>query len=167
MEEKDFLHKMENLKMPEVNVSASQRQIKLALLNTKKSAAWGIWFLIIPVLFLCCVLIKYLFHWDWGIATNFIEWFARLDHQTGTHWITPVLFVLLPAIGVVVNLLAILHFVYDKLTKELIITVKLRWFNIILAAVSIGIMGIIFLYVLTENAMEQGIRKYDIEWQSK
>jgi hypothetical protein len=108
-----------------------------------------------------------LFHWDWGIATNVIEWFARLDHQTGTHWITPVLFVLLPATGVVVNLLAILHFVYDKLTKELIITVKLRWFNILLAAISIGIMGIIFLYVLTENAMEQGIRKYDIEWQSK
>ncbi len=163
MEEKDFLHKMENLKMPEVNVSASQRQIKLALLSTKKSAAWGIWFLIIPALFLCCVVIKYLFHWDWGIATNFIEWFARLDHQTGTHWITPVLFVLLPAIGVVVNLLAILHFVYDKLTKELIITVKLRWFNIILAAISIGIAGIIFLYALAENAMEEGIRKYNTE----
>ena len=163
MEEKDFLSKMENLNKPEVNVEALQRQIKLALLNTKKSAAWGTWFLIVPIFFFICVTIKYLFHWNWGLADDFIEWIARLDHQSGTGWISPVLFVLLPAVGAVVNLLAIMHFVYDKFTKELIVTIKIKWFNIILAVISIGIIGVIFLYALTENAMERGIRKYEIE----
>jgi hypothetical protein len=163
MEEKDFLNKMENLKKPEVNAGASQRQVKLALLNTKKSAAWGTWFLVVPAFFFCCVAIKYLFHWNWGIADNFIEWIARLDHQGGTRWISPVFFVLLPAIGAVTNLLAIIHFGYDRLSKELIVTIRIRWVNIILAIISIGVVTIIFLYALTENAMEKGIRKYGIE----
>ena len=163
MEEKEFLNKMENLQKPEINAGASQRQIKLALLNTKKSAAWGVWFLVVPLFFFCCVAVKYLFHWNWGIAGGFIEWIARLDHETGTGWLSPVFFVLLPAIGAIVNLLAIIHFVYDKLTRELIITIRIKWLNIILAIISIAIIGVIFLYALTENAMEKGIRKYEIE----
>ena len=161
MEEKEFLNKMENLKKPEISSEASQRQIKLALLNTKRSAVWGSWFLIIPLFFFACVTIKYLFHWNWGIADNFIEWMARLDKQAGTGWISPVLFVLLPVIGAVVNLLAIMHFVYDKLTKELIVTIKLKWLNIILAIISIGFVGIVLLYVITENSIEKGIRIAD------
>jgi hypothetical protein len=167
MGEKDFLNKMENLKKPEVNADASQRQIKLALLNTKKSAAWGTWFLIVPIFFFSCVAIKYLFHWNWGIADGFIEWIARLDHQTATGWVSPVLFVLLPAIGAIVNLLAIMHFIYDKPTRELIVTIRIKWFNIILAAISIGFIAIVLLYAIAENSAERAIKKYDIEWRSK
>ena len=158
MEENDFLNKMENLKKPEINAGASQRQIRLVLLNTKKSAAWGIWFLVIPIFFFSCVVIKYLFHWNWGIADNFLDWNARLDKQTGTGWISPVVFVLLPAIGALVNLLAIMHFVYDRLTKELIITIRMKWLNIILAIMSIVFVGIVLLYLITENSIEKGIR---------
>ena len=167
MEENDFLNKMENLKKPEGNVEASRRQIKLALMNTKKSAAWGTWFLVVPIFFFCAVVIKYLFQWNWGIADNFIEWIARLDHQRGMGWISPVIFVLLPAIGAIVNLLAIMHFVYDKLTRELIVTIKFKWFNIILAVISMGFIAIILLYLIAENSAERAIRKYDIEWRSK
>jgi len=52
---------------------------------------------------------------------------------------------------------------YDNLTRELIVTIKLKWFNIIPAAIGIGIVGIIFFYALNENTMEKGIRKHDIE----
>jgi hypothetical protein len=167
MEEKDFLNKMENLKKPEVNAEASRQQIKLVLMNTKKSANWSIWFLIIPLLFFCCVAIKYLFQWNWGIADRFIEWTAKLDKQAATAWLTPVLFVLLPAIGAILNLLAIMHFMYDRLTKELLITIKIKWLNIILAAISIGFIAIVILYAIVENSAERAIRKYDVEVQSK
>ncbi len=167
MEEKDFINKMENLKKPEVNAEASQRQIKLAIMNTQKSATWGVWFLVVPIFFFCCVAIKYLFHWNWGIADNFIEWIARLDHQTATGWVSPVLFVLLPAIGAIVNLLAVMHFVYNKLTRELIVTIKLKWFNIILAIISIGLIAVILLYAIVENSAERAIKKYDVEWRTK
>ena len=112
---------MENLKKPDVPANASRRQTKIAILNAKKSAAWGIWFIAIPVFFLACVTIKYLFHWTWGVSDNLIEWMANMDQHSATAWITPVLFVLLPAICALANLLAILHFMYDRTAKELLV----------------------------------------------
>src|SRR4030095_1520367 len=142
----DFLNKMENLKKPEVNAEASQRQIKLALLNTKKSATWGLWFLVVPVFFFCCVGIKYLLHWNWGWAGSFLDWMADVDRSMSFPLVTILLFIVLPGFGAIVNLLSIMHFVYDKIAKELIVTIKIKWLNIILAAISIGIIGIVLLY---------------------
>ena len=160
MEEKDFMNQMENLKKPEVQAPASQRQIRLALLNTKKSAWWGLWVLVIPVFFFCCVAIKYLFGWNWGISDNFIEWMAKLDKKPATGWLTPVLFVLLPGISALVNLLTIMHFVYDRMARELIVTIRIRWFNIILAFISIAIVAMVVLYGITENAHHRAIEQY-------
>src|SRR5918993_348112 len=108
MQQNDFLKKMENLKKPEVSADASRRQIKLAMMSAKKSATWGIWFLIVPVLFLTCITIKELFQWNWGFAEHFTDWIGKLDSRASTKWLTPVLFVLLSAIGAVTNLLAIM-----------------------------------------------------------
>lgn len=160
MEEKDFMNQMENLKKPDVQASASQRQIRLALLNTKKSAWWGIWILVIPVFFISCNVIKELFGWNLGVSDNFIEWIARLDQQKSTGWITPVVFVLLPGISAIVNLLSIMHFTYDKMANELIVAIKLRWLNIILALFSIALVALVLLYAITENAHHRAIEQY-------
>jgi hypothetical protein len=163
MEENDFMNQMDNLKKPEVEVAASQRQIRLALLNIRKSAWWGIWILVIPIFFFCCVAIKYLFGWNWGVSNKFIEWMAKLDQQKGTGWITPVLFVLLPGISAIVNLLAIMHFTYDKMVNELMITIKLRWLNIILAVISMAVVAFVLFYAITENAHHRAIEQYDLK----
>jgi hypothetical protein len=165
MEEKDFLHKMENLKKPEVNADASRRQIRFAIMNAKKSAAWGIWFLVIPFLFLVSVTIKEFLKWDWGIASNIEEWTGAIDRGAG--WTGPLLFLVLPAIAAVVNLLAIMHFLYDTHTKELVVTVKIKWFNIILILISAAIIGIISLYVVMENSAERAIHRMEQEQQGK
>src|SRR5436305_359150 len=103
MEENDFLSKMENLKKPEVNAEASRRQIKFVLLSAKKSAAWGIWFLIVPIFFFCCVAVKYLLHWNWSIAGGFLDWMADLDKSMSFPVISILLFIVLPAVGAVMN----------------------------------------------------------------
>jgi len=160
MEEKDFMNQMENLKKPEVQASASQRQIRLALLSTKKTAWWGLWILVIPVFFFCCVAIKYLFGWNWGLSNNFIEWMAKLDQQKSTSWLTPVLFVLLPGISAILNLLAIMHFTYEKMANEIMVTIKLRWLNIILALISMAVVALVLFYAITENAHHRAIEQY-------
>lgn len=162
MEEKDFITQMENLKKPDIQTSASQLQFKLALLNTKKTAWWGLWILVIPIFFFSCVAIKYLFGWNWGVSDNFIEWMARLDQQKGTGWITPVLFVLLPGISAALNLLAIMHFIYDKVANELMVTIKLRWLNIILALISLAVVAFVLFYAITENAHHRAIEQYKL-----
>jgi len=160
MEEKDFMNQMENLKKPEVRATASQKQIRLAILNSKKSASWGIWILAIPVFFFCCVAIKYLFGWNWGISDNFIEWTAKMDQQKGTAWLTPVVFVLLPGIAAIINLLAIMHFAYDRIRNELMVTIRLRWLNIILAGICIAVVAFVLFYAITENAHHRAIEQY-------
>ena len=163
MDENQFLKKMENLRKPDVNAEASRRQLKLTIMNAKRSAAWGVWFIAIPVLFLASVAIKYLFHWTWGVSDNLIEWMANMDQHAATAWITPVLFVLLPVICALANFLAVLHFMYDKTAKELLVTIKLKWLNIALAVVSVCIIGIILLYGLMETSAENASKKYQTE----
>ena len=167
MEEKDFIKKMESLKKPEVNAGASQKQIKLVVLNAKRSAAWGIWFLIIPLFFFTCVVIKYLLHWNWGVAGNFLDWMAGIDKSMTFPIVSIVLFIILPGIGAIVNLLAVMHFVYDKLTKELVVTIKLKWLNIILAIISVGIIGMVLLYAISENSAERAIHRIEKAEQVK
>jgi hypothetical protein len=161
MEEKDFIKRMEKLKKPEVNAGASQKQIKLAVLNAKRSAAWGIWFLIIPIFFFSCVAIKYFLHWNWGVAGNFLDWMADVDKSTAFPIVSILLFIILPGIGAVVNLLAVLHFIYDKLTRELVVTIKFKWLNIILAIISVAIIGMVLLYAISENAAERAIHRIE------
>jgi len=168
MDKNDFFNKMENLQKPEVSeasVDASRRQIKLMVLSAKKTAAWGIWLIVVPVFFFVCITIKEFLQWDWGLANGFIEWMARIDKQGATGWLTPVLLVLLPAICALINLLAIMHFVYDKISRALIVTIRINWINIILAIVSIGIIGIVFIYGVSENAAEKAIHR--LEQQQK
>lgn len=161
MKENEFLKKMENLQKPEVNADASRRQVKLAIMNARKSAAWGVWFLVIPILFFVCIAIKELFHWQWGFADSFVEWMAKLDKSVATGWLTPVLLVLLPAAAAVVNLLAIMHFMYDKVTNELVVTIKVKWFNIVLAIISIAIVGMVVLYGIMETSAERAIHRME------
>jgi len=167
MEEKDFLSKMENLKKPDVNAENSQRQIKIALLNARRSAAWGIWFLVVPAFFFCSVVIKYLLHADWSIAGNFLDWMAGVDKSMRFPIVSILFFVVLPAVGAIINLLSILHFNYDKPAQELIVTIKMKWVNIILALVSLAVIGVIMLYSISENSAERAIKKYEIERRLK
>lgn len=163
MDEKEFLEQMENLPKPEVNADASRRQMKLTLMNTRKTAFWGFWFIAIPIVFLGCIVIKEFLKIEFGFANTFIELMARLDRESSTRWLTPVLFVLLPGIGALVNLVAIMHFVYDKAYKELVVTIRLKWLNIILAVISLGFIAMVILYGITENAHHRAIEQLERE----
>jgi len=167
MEENDFLNRMENLKKPEVNAETSRRQIKFVLLSARKSATWGIWFLIVPIFFFCCVAVKYLLHWNWSIAGRFLDWMADLDKSMSFPAVSILLFIVLPAVGAVMNLLAIMHFWYEKDANELVVTVKVRWVNITLAMICVAVIGIVLLYAISENAGERAARKYDMEWRGR
>lgn len=166
MTKEDFLNKMENLDKPSVNADASRKQIKLMILDARKSAAWGPWLLVLPLAFFTCVIIKELLHWDLNMANRFIEWMAALDKSPSTKWITPVLFALLPALCAIVNLLAIVHVAYDKPARELLLSIKMKWLNIVLAIISVSILGIVLLYGITESAAERAIHRLEERQQS-
>jgi hypothetical protein len=159
MEEKDFLQKMENLNKPEINADASRRQVRLAILSTKKSAAWGIWLLVIPFLFFLSFIVPEIFNWDGGIFKTIAGWMHALDKAA--QWTSPVILLLLPVVVAIINLLAILHFAYNRSTRELIVTIKMKWFNIILVLISVAILGVVSFFVVVDNVAERTIHRME------
>ncbi len=152
MNENEFEKQMENLKTPQADTSTHQQILKITLLNAKKSSRLAIVFIIIPCLFLFGVFVKYLLGIDFKIFSSLEDEMAALDKISYLRWLSPLLLVGLPLTGIVINLLAITHFYWDKMKKELIITIKYRLINIILLLISIGIVCIFILYAIVENA---------------
>ena len=61
---------MENLEQPTIDVNKHQREFRLTLLNTKKSAITGSILLILPFLFLSGLVLKHYMQIDFGFLTS-------------------------------------------------------------------------------------------------
>ncbi len=151
MKPNDFEKKMETLKKPDTSAVKPPLELKLTILNARRSAIIGIWFIVIPVTFLFCVLLTYYFKLHIDAATWFIEFIAKLDKSPATKWIGPTVLLGLPMAGIILNALAITHFELDGNQKSLIISIKLRWMNLILLGFCLIIMLIFLAYLIVEN----------------
>lgn len=147
----EFEKQLEDLKTPETDNLKHQQLLKITILNAKKSSQIGIVFIIIPCLFLLGVFLKYKLGIDFKIFTALEDLMVKSDKSFYLKWIAPLLLVGLPLISIVINSLAISHFYWDKVKKELLITIKYRLANIMLLVISIGIVAVFILYVIVEN----------------
>jgi H+/gluconate symporter-like permease len=152
MEKDEFAKKMEDLKTPGVESISHYRELKLMMLNARKSAAIGFWFLAIPCYFLFCVFMKYYFHVNLHFFDIIIDMMSDLDKTPGMKFLSPVLLVGLPLVAIMLNALSIMHFQYEKSWKEIKISVRLRWINIFIILVSAVLVCIFLFYVIIENA---------------
>lgn len=151
MDEKEFIDKMDNLKKPGFENSSPNNSLRLAIVSSKRSAAIGIWFLVVPLYFLLMVFMKYYFNVNLHVIDIFEDFISSLDRSPTTKLITPLFFVGLPIIGIAINLLSIMFFEYDKKQKRINISIKLKWLNILILLASLGIVSIFTLYLVTEN----------------
>jgi hypothetical protein len=90
-------------------------------------------------------------NFDFKIFNTLEDVMAEGNKSVWLIWISPMLLVGLPLIGVILNFLAITHFYWNKLRKELLITIKYRLANIILLIISAGVASVFVLYVIVEN----------------
>ena len=151
MDEKEFINKMDILKKPGFENNPPNNMLKFAIVNSKKSAAMGVWFLVVPLYFLLMVFMKYYFNVNLHVIDIFEDFIASFDRSPATKFITPLFFIGLPLIGIVINLLSIMFFEYDKKQKQINISIKLKWINILILLVSLGVLSIFMLYLITEN----------------
>ena len=151
MEKDQFTKKMEELKTPDTGNIHHYRDLKLMLVSAKKSGTIGFWFIVVPCYFLFCVFMKYYFHVNLHLFDVFIEMISDLDKTRGMKFISPIVLVVLPLAGIVLNALSILHFQYEKSWKEVRITVRLRWINILIILLSGLLVCVFILYALVEN----------------
>lgn len=150
--EKDFLKEMENLSVPQLNPQHHHR-VKMTILSAQKSASIGIWLIILPYIFYLWLFITSRLNinfpkgwiWNYAMASLTTPWVAVLNY---------VLLLVLPGICLIANLLAITHVQYQNTSignakpNELVVTLKIRWFNIMLILLSLVLLaGSLFFVV--------------------
>ena len=151
MERDDLIKKLQEMNKPQIISESHQANLKLTLLNAKKSANIGIILVIIPCIFLLGILLKYLLHINIPAFTSFENWMSEIDKNQYLKIIFPLLFLGAPLVGLAINLLAILHFEFNSVAKELIITLKLKGKNIIIALICMLILLCFLIYAVGEN----------------
>jgi lantibiotic transport system permease protein len=137
--ENDFEKRMEHLKTPDTTSVKHQEALKIGLVSAKKSSRIGFVFIIIPALFILVAFLKLKFLMSIDFTLTF-ESLMKADHLGSMEWIIPVVFLLLPMLAIIINLLAVTHFNVNKETKELTISIRYRFRNLIVLVISLAII---------------------------
>ena len=153
--EQEFIKQMENLEVPDVDTTQHQQKVKMTIMNADRSAALGVWLVVVPCYFLFCVFMYYFFHIHMSLFQATFDLMAGMDKNPALKYMSPILLVGLPIVSIIINKLAILHVHYQKngpgIPNELLVTIKLRFWNIVLILISLGIVLIFVAYAITEN----------------
>ena len=151
MDKKDFEKELDSLPKPQLQKPNNMEAIKLTVLNTRRSAIAGIWLITIPCIFLFIVFMKYFLKLNTGLFDWIENLFAGFDKTEYSGIINPILFILLPLVALAINLLAVCHFSFDTVLREFSVTIKIKWANLTIAAISFIVIAVILAYLFTEN----------------
>src|ERR1700730_13693494 len=99
MEKDDLINKLENMHKPEIKSDSHQLQLRMMLLNAKRSARLGVLVAIIPVLFLSGIFLKYLLHLNFPAFTSVENWMSDLDKTPFLKWLVPLFLIGAPLLG--------------------------------------------------------------------
>lgn len=153
----EFLKQMENLNIPDVNPSQHQAVVKMAIMNAARSAALGLWLVILPCYFLICVFIYYQFHLNANWFSAMFGTMVQLEKVPYIDYIGPLVLFILPMICLAINLLSIIHVQVRPLdperskVREMNISIRLKLWNIVLIVISLAIMIVFINFAMTEN----------------
>lgn len=138
-----FEQQLENLNVPEADTLPHQRELKLTILKTKKSATISLWLLLVPLIVLLGAIMQSAFHimlppWSWLVKYSpLMPVWLRLS-------VFAIILIIIPLIAILVNISGILWFKYNKAEHVLHIAVRMRRMNIIIIAVA-GLLALLFI----------------------
>ena len=151
MKKENFDEMMENINAPEASGDDYKKQFKLILLNTRKSAWIGLSILQISFIFVFLNLMKYEFNTPIGFMTGFLNFFSWLSDHPILWFLGPLILLGAPIIAFIINLLSVLHFYYDRKSHELVFTLKLKFWNLLILVGTSIVLGVMMLYLIMEN----------------
>jgi hypothetical protein len=132
-----------------------QEMLKLTLMNARRSSVIGAILIILPGGLILLFLLQNSFHLFPGLT----RWLAR----EGTFLPLPgraiVAFLFLvgfPLLAVILNMLAITWLRYDRTRKELNITLRMRWINILIALIGSALASFYVLHLLADTILGKG-----------
>jgi len=138
MKNEDVENMLNRIQIPEPE-NIMHRELKIPLLSYRKSSKAGLWLLLVPLIVIVTVFLKTAFGLQSGY-TIVRKLFAAIDKNDVLTYLIPLIFVGLPLIVMIINVLAICHFQQNNKTKELIITIKYRLLNIVIFLISFAVL---------------------------
>jgi hypothetical protein len=153
----EFLKQMENLEVPDVNPSQHQHIVKMTIINAERSAALGLWLVIVPCYFLICVFMYYQYHINANWFSAMFSMMVQLEKVPYIDYAGPLVLFILPIVCIIINLLSIMHVKVQQIdpdrrkVKELNISIRLKLWNIVLILISLAIVFAFINFAMTEN----------------
>ena len=152
MKKEELIEQLESLNVPTMASASHQKHFKVYLLNTRRSAFLGLLLLVLPFFFVLSNVLEYVLRINPGIIRRIPDLFVYFDQTAGLWFLGPLLLLGGPVIAVLLNLLSVLHLHYDKSSRELTMTLRLKWINIAIVLVCTFVVSILLLYLIVENA---------------
>lgn len=148
MKNEEVENMLNRLQIPQPENMVQPRELKIPLLSYRRSSRAGLWLLLLPLTFAITIFAKM----EMGVQSRYIDFLRKLmaainDNAVLTYLI-PVIFLGLPLVAMIINLLAICHFQKNKDPKELIVTIKYRPFNIAIFLLS---FALVIYYLLPDK----------------
>lgn len=140
MKNEDVENMLNRLQVPEPENIMEHRALKIPLLSYRKSSKAGLWLLLVPLIVALTILLKI----ELGVQSGYLDlvrkFFSFIDNNVVLTYLIPFIFIGLPLLAMIINMLAICHFQQNKKTKELIITIKYRPLNIVIFLISFALL---------------------------
>lgn len=145
MNRKDLDTRLSGMDVPDPGRPPHQQDLKIPLLSYRRSARAGWVLLALPGVVALLSLLKHSFGMLSPVQDGVGRILAGIEGHPVLTYLIPVLFVGLPFVTLVINLLAICHVACVRDRGELQVTVKLRPLNIALCLGSIAVLVLVFL----------------------
>jgi hypothetical protein len=146
---------LKGVSKPILPASPQQEILKITLLNARRSSRIGLLLVALPAIVILLFIIKNLFHLNPG----FTELIDKSASGLSIHTKAFLFFIFLvgfPMIAIVMNLLSIMYFQYDKEKMEFNITIKIRWWNIIITLLGAALACFYILHLLADSLLGGG-----------
>ena len=145
MKKEDDDTMLSGMELPDPRTLKHQQELKIPLLSFKRSSKAGLWLLVLPAIVALTVILKY----ELGISSAPLDIvgsiFSAIDKNQFLTFLIPLMFIGLPLLAMMINLLAFCHFALNRTTNDLLITVKFRPLNVLIFLFSFSILAFFLL----------------------
>lgn len=155
MDQEKLSEYLKTISKPEPDTPADQKILRVTLLTARRSSRIGILLIGLPALIIILFILQNLFHFDIGL----IRWLGGNASSLSNHARALVVFIFIvgfPLTAVIINLLSLCYFQYDRQRREFHITFKIRWWNIIITLAGAVLASFYTVHLLADTLLGNG-----------
>jgi hypothetical protein len=152
MDRMNLVDYLKTIPKPTTTETGEKEKLKIFLVTARKSSRIGLLLIGLPSLLISLFILQALFHFRF----DFIRWLGENTYSLPTPTKAVLIFVFLvgfPMIAMVLNLLSLSHFQFDRLRREFRVTFRIRWWNILIALAGGALATFYILHILADTLL--------------